>query len=142
MPGDQCGGSGPGALARQSQLGVGVAEVALHGPNAEAQPLGDLLVGQARGHQPQHLELARAQLLELGGMRRRRGRAEERVELERKWPKAGSVASRTWLALSSGRKPAPRDPDRQPAPLLEGDRGIAAGVGHQRRDRDVLEQTR
>ena len=42
-------GVGPPACA---DLGVDVADVAFHSPDAEDQLLGDLIIGLATGHQP------------------------------------------------------------------------------------------
>ena len=49
-------GLGPGP---RPELGLGVADVGLHGRRRELEQLGDLLVGGARGQQREHLALAR-----------------------------------------------------------------------------------
>ena len=51
---------GVGSPAR-ADLGVDVADMTLHGPDAEDQVFGDLAVGLATGHQPQDLGLPAGQ---------------------------------------------------------------------------------
>ena len=51
-----------GAIA-QVELGKDPADVALHGHLGDDQLVGDLAVGQAAAHQPQHVDLARRQLV-------------------------------------------------------------------------------
>ena len=52
------------------------------GLGADPEVEGDLLVEVAARDEPQHLLLARGELVEVGGLRRRGGRAAERVQDE------------------------------------------------------------
>src|SRR3954452_4035514 len=74
------GGRRATGLARDAQLDVHVGEVALAGAHAQAQARGYELVAQAVGDQRQHVELARAELVERDG-RRAALRAQERAHL-------------------------------------------------------------
>jgi radical SAM superfamily enzyme YgiQ (UPF0313 family) len=52
---------GPGhrrGAGRQAQLGADVRHVAVHGVTAEIEAVGDLLVTEPLGHEPQHLQLS------------------------------------------------------------------------------------
>ena len=85
-PGVERGPHEPRA-GRHAQLGHHVGAVALDGPHAHDQLLGDLLVRVAQGEQAQHLALALGQLVDRAG--RRRGRRERGAERRVDVPLAG-----------------------------------------------------
>ena len=64
------GGVGPAA---GTDLGVYVTDVPLHGANAKYEIVGDLVVGTAAGHEPEHLDLTLRQTIG------RRGRTAHRA---------------------------------------------------------------
>jgi len=107
-----------GRPGRDAQLGPDVGHVAVHRVRAEEEPRGDLRVAQARGDQPQDVDLARAQLLGRAAGRaaaRAAARAELRQRLARRAPPPPrDRAARGPRARSPGAA-APRRPRTGPS---------------------------
>src|SRR5215218_3567365 len=134
---EPCRRGGARGLPRQPQLRVDVREVALHRAAAEEQPLRDLLVAEAGGHQPEHVALALAELGEVG---RRRARslvvAQERANLgEERVPGRLTLLEDVVVALERD-EAGIRQERRQAPALLVWDGPVVAGVQDERRLHD------
>ena len=121
------------ALPDRPQLRVDVRQMALDRADAEEQALGDRLVRQPRGHELEHLQLARAEVVDgRTGTRSPRTCRGTRRARETNCSHAGSSASRMWFAESSSDQARTRDERGEQPALLDGHDTIAARVDHQR----------